>query len=178
MKFNTITKTAIALACILTLLSGQALAGTHYIGKAEAATATDSAAAAAPAKSLSKADAVINNALALRGKVTYKFGVNNPSRLIFDCSSFTKYVFGKSGVNLKWGTASQKNQGKYVSKSNLRKGDLIFFNNGKSSKISHVGIYMGNGQFVHNTIGSKVNGVIVSKLSEYTKRYSTARRVL
>jgi Cell wall-associated hydrolases (invasion-associated proteins) len=167
MKFNWIFKTAIATMCCAALLFTHAAVGTSHIGQAEAA-----------ATASTKADKVIATAKSLRGKVTYKFGVNNPSRLIFDCSSFTKYVFAKQGVSLKWGTAYQKNQGKYVSKSNLRKGDLIFFNNGRSSKISHVGIYIGNGQFIHNTIGSNVNGVVIGKLSNYTKRYATARRVL
>lgn len=162
-------KTVIATAVCATLLTGHAAIGEFHIGQAQAASATTASA---------KADGIIAAAKALQGKVTYKYGVNNPSRLYFDCSSFTKYVFGKYGVNLKWGTASQKSAGKFVSKSNLQKGDLIFFNNGKSSKISHVGIYIGNGQFIHNTISSSFNGVRINKLSDYSNRYSTARRVL
>lgn len=168
MTSNWMKKTIIATAVCTTLVTGYAAVGTSYIGQAQAASTTKA----------SKADSIIAAAKALQGKVTYKYGVNNPSRLNFDCSSFTKYVFGKYGVSLKWGTASQKNAGKYVSKSNLQKGDLIFFNNGKSKTISHVGIYIGNGQFIHNTISSTFNGVRINKLSDYTKRYSTARRVL
>ncbi|MDQ6423439.1 C40 family peptidase [Paenibacillus sp. LHD-117] len=169
MTNNWIKKTAIATAVCVTLVSGQAALGTSNIGQAHAASATTASA---------KADSIIAAAKALQGKVIYKYGVNNPSKLIFDCSSFTKYVFGKYGVSLKWGTASQKYAGKYVSKSNLQKGDLIFFNNGKTSAVSHVGIYIGNGQFIHNTISSSFNGVRINNLSDYTKRYSTARRVL
>lgn len=169
MKNNWMKKTVIATAICTTLVSGYAAFGTSYIGQAHAASATTASA---------KADSIVAAAKKLQGKVKYKYGVNSPSKLIFDCSSFTKYVFGKYGVNLKWGTASQKNAGKYVSKSNLKKGDLIFFNNGKSSKISHVGIYIGNGQFIHNTIGSSFNGVRINKLSDYSHRYATARRVL
>ncbi|MDF2837342.1 MAG: NlpC/P60 family protein [Paenibacillus sp.] len=164
-----IKKTVIATAVCATLVSGHAAFGTSYIGQAQAASATTASA---------KADSIVAAAKALQGRVTYKYGVNNPSRLIFDCSSFTKYVFGKYGVSLKWGTSSQKYAGKYVSKSNLRKGDLILFNNGRSSAVSHVGIYIGNGQFIHNTISSTFNGVRINKLSDYSNRYSTARRVL
>ncbi|MFD0710542.1 C40 family peptidase [Paenibacillus sp. GCM10027626] len=125
-----------------------------------------------------KAAGIISTAQALKGKVKYKFGVNNPSKYIFDCSSFTKYVFAKHGVKLTWGSKAQSKQGKFVSKSNLRKGDLVFFSVSKPGQVNHVGIYIGNGKFIHNTIGSKVNGVIVSNLSSYSKRYITARRVL
>lgn len=169
MNANWMKKTLIASACCLALFSVQAVAGTSYVGQAQAASATTASA---------KADAIIAKAKSLQGKVKYVFGVNNPSRLYFDCSSFTKYVFGQYGVSLKWGTKYQKSQGTYVSKSNLRKGDLVFFNNGKSKTISHVGIYIGNGQFIHNTIGSSFNGVRINKLSDYSHRYSTARRVL
>ncbi|RIX48622.1 NlpC/P60 family protein [Paenibacillus nanensis] len=169
MKANWMKKTLIATTCCLALFSVQAVAGNAYVGQAHAASSTTASA---------KADSIISMAKSLRGKVTYKFGVNNPSRLYFDCSSFTKYVFGKYGVSLKWGTKYQKLQGKYVSKANLKKGDLIFFNNGKSKTVSHVGIYIGNGQFIHNTISSSFNGVRINKLSDYSFRYSTARRVL
>jgi cell wall-associated NlpC family hydrolase len=168
-----IKKTVIATAVCATLVSGHAAFGTSHIGQAQAASATASATTAS-----AKADSIIALAKSLQGKVKYKYGVNNPSRLLFDCSSFTKYVFGKYGVSLKWGTSSQKYAGKYVSKSNLQKGDLILFNNGKSSAVSHVGIYIGNGQFIHNTISSTFNGVRINKLSDYSNRYSTARRVL
>jgi lipoprotein Spr len=128
----------------------------------------------------SKADKLISFAESLRGKVHYKFGVNKPSTSTFDCSSFTKYVFASQGVSLKWGTAVQSKQGKYVSKGSLQKGDLIFFSVSKKGQINHVGIYIGGGKFIHNTIGKSVNGVIVSNLNSgsYPNRYITARRVL
>lgn len=168
MNMKWMKKALIATVCCFALVSANTLAGQHT-GQAYAATSTTSAA---------KADKVVALAKSLKGKVTYKFNVNSPSRLIFDCSSFTKYVFGKYGVDLKWGTKYQSKQGKYVSKSNLKKGDLIFFNNGKSKTISHVGIYMGSGKFIHNTIGSSFNGIAITDLSDYSHRYSTARRVL
>ena len=162
-------KIIIALAC-LTVFAGAGLSVSPIVGHASAATLTDS----------QKADKIVALAKSLKGKVTYKFGVNNPSKYIFDCSSFTKYVFGKYGVSLKWGTRYQSKEGVYVSKSNLKKGDLIFFSSpsGKSKTITHVGIYMGNGKFIHDTIGSHFNGIAINNLSDYTKRYVTARRVI
>jgi len=157
------------------------IAGAACLGVILTATvvAAPSAAHAAVQSSVAskKADSILSFAKSLQGKVKYQFGVNNPSKLILDCSSFTKYVFGKQGVSLKWGSKAQSKQGKFVSKSNLQKGDLVFFSVSTPGSINHVGIYMGNGNFIHNTTGSTY-GVKISKLSDYSKRYITARRVL
>ncbi|MFB9279687.1 C40 family peptidase [Cohnella cellulosilytica] len=166
---NRLKKIAIGTACFAILATG---AGAWEQPSAHAASVS------ASATSAQKANAIVSAAKQLKGKVKYKFGVNNPAKLIFDCSSFTKYVFAKQGVSLKWGSQAQSKQGVYVSKSNLKAGDLVFFSVSKPGKVNHVGIYIGNGQFIHNTIGSNVNGIIISKLSSYSKRYITARRVL
>lgn len=65
----------------------------------------------------------------------------------FDCSGFTAYVFRAFGVSLPHYTGSQFNMGNAVSRSNLSSGDLVFFNTVGS--ISHVGIYVGGGKFIH-----------------------------
>jgi cell wall-associated NlpC family hydrolase len=166
-------KAVVALAC-LTVFAGADLGGALGAGQASAAAKTVQANMTAS----QKADRIIALAESLKGKVHYKYGVNSPGKLVFDCSSFTKYVFGKYGVDLKWGTRYQSKEGTYVSKSKLKKGDLIFFSAGTKGKIGHVGIYIGNGKFIHNTIGSSFNGILISKLSDYTSRYITARRVL
>jgi len=165
-------KIVIGTACFAVLATGFGA-----IGQQPAAHAATSVAKASSTSS-QKADKIISLAKSLKGKVKYKFGVNNPSKLVFDCSSFTKYVFAKQGVNLKWGSKAQAKQGKFVSKNNLKKGDLVFFSVSKPGQINHVGIYIGNGQFIHNTIGKSFNGLLISKLSSYSKRYITARRVL
>ena len=71
--------------------------------------------------------------------------------------------------------ADQANQGSYVSKSHLKPGDLVFFGIGY---ISHVGIYIGNGNFIHAANPS--SGVKISSLSDsyYAARYATARRIV
>ncbi|MFC0216209.1 C40 family peptidase [Paenibacillus chartarius] len=140
---------------------------------------TSSAPAPAPASTSStKADQVISNARSLLGKVTYEYGTNNAPR-VMDCSAFTKYVFGQEGISLRWGTRYQKDAGSYVSRSNLQKGDLVFFRVGSSSGIGHVGIYIGNGQMIHNSPSNQGGVGITSITSGYwADRYVTARRVL
>jgi cell wall-associated NlpC family hydrolase len=94
----------------------------------------------------------------------------------FDCSGFTSYVMGEIGIDLPHSSKSQNNEGFWVSKDDLRAGDLVFFNtDGKG--ISHVGIYVGDGNFVHSATDK---GVVQSALDDsyYKKRYVSARRVL
>ena len=96
----------------------------------------------------------------------------------FDCSGFTMHVFSNFGVSLAHGATPQLNNGYYVSQSELQPGDLVFFfgTYNTSSAASHVGIYIGGGQFIH---ASSSRGVIISSLSGsyYANRYLTARRV-
>ncbi|WP_123043078.1 C40 family peptidase [Cohnella candidum] len=170
MKFTkVVNKLIVASVLGLSILTAQ-FAGT---GAATANAATVSTTSAAV-----KASKIISLAESLRGKVHYVFGANNPSKLIFDCSSFTKYVFASQGVNLKWGSRAQSLQGTYVSKANLKPGDLVFFSVSVKGQVNHVGIYIGNGQFIHNTIGKNINGLMIGDLSKYSTRYVTARRVL
>lgn len=124
-----------------------------------------------------KADRIIARAKNLQGVTKYQYGVNKPPSQL-DCSSFTKYVFGLEGVTLKWGTRYQKDAGSAVSKANLKKGDLVFFWTATKGTISHVGIYIGNGQFIHNA--PSLNGVGISSLTSgyWNDHYVSARRVL
>jgi lipoprotein Spr len=172
-KLNSLRKMIIGAACFMVFATGSVTYGhqsAHAASSSQEITATS-------ATTIQKKAAIISFSKSLIGKVKYKFGVNNPSKLYFDCSSFTKYVFSKQGISLKWGSAAQSKQGVYVAKSNLKQGDLVFFSVATKGKVNHVGIYIGNGKFIHNTIGSSVNGVIISDLSKYSSRYITARRV-
>lgn len=126
-----------------------------------------------------RADRIITHAKNLIGVTKYKFNANTPPTSL-DCSSFTKYVFGLEGVTLKWGTKYQKDAGSAVSRDNLQKGDLVFFwtEADAPGSISHVGIYMGAGQFIHNT--PSMDGVGISTLTSgyWSQHYVSARRVL
>lgn len=106
--------------------------------------------------------------------VPYLWGGTTPSG--FDCSGFLQYVFRQNGINLLRTSKQQYTMGFGVSKANLQKGDLVFFQTG-SNGISHVGMYIGNGQFIH---ASSSNGVTISSLSNsyWVRTYYGARRVL
>lgn len=103
----------------------------------------------------------------------YVFGASGPKA--FDCSGLTRYVFAKFGVNLPHYTGSQYSMGASVSRDNLKPGDLVFFNTYGS--VSHVGIYVGRGDFIHAPSTGK--SITISSLSEsyYSKRYAGARRI-
>ena len=78
----------------------------------------------------------------------YVWGGNGPNS--FDCSGFTKYVYAHFGYTLNRTASAQLSNGVSVSRSELQPGDLVFFYNGRvSTPVSHVGIYMGDGQFIH-----------------------------
>lgn len=120
-------------------------------------------------------DKVVEVALTQVGK-PYIWASANPN-IGFDCSGLTYYAFKQAGINLNRTSYTQINNGVSVDSKDLRKGDLVFFNNG-GGRISHVGIYIGNNQFVHAS--SPGTGVIVSKLfgSYFGNTYVGARRII
>jgi cell wall-associated NlpC family hydrolase len=95
----------------------------------------------------------------------------------FDCSGLIHFIFVAKGVNIPRVTEDQYNAGISVSQSQLKKGDLVFFTTYKPGP-SHVGIYIGNRQFIHASSGA--GKVITSSLdnSYYASHYIGARRVL
>ena len=96
----------------------------------------------------------------------------------YDCSGLVYSVYkDELGVNLPRTSKDQSNYGTSLSKSELRKGDLVFFNT-FGNGVSHVGIYMGEGKFVHASYSQKK--VVVSDLNEnyYTKTFVKGTRIL
>ena len=114
---------------------------------------------------------VIQTALRYQG-VPYSFGGTTPNG--FDCSGFTKFVFAQVGVSLPRMADSQYYD--YPAVSELQPGDLVFFETYEPGP-SHVGIYIGNRQFVN---ASSSRGVVVDSLDSgyWGARYIGARRVL
>lgn len=125
--------------------------------------------------SSSKANAIITTGNRYLG-TPYKFGAEYPASGYFDCSSFTQYVFKRNGISLPRTSTQQSKVGTFVSKNNLKKGDLVFYRVGNSKVIGHVGIYNGNGQVLHTYGAGGVKYTSMNK--KYWKdRYVTARRV-
>lgn len=104
----------------------------------------------------------------------YVYGGASPRG--FDCSGFVKYVFANFGVKLERSASAQMNNGIAVSRSELKPGDLVFFAQNGSGRISHVGIYIGGNQFIHAS--DENTGVIISSMYDGVARgYAGARRV-
>ncbi len=107
--------------------------------------------------------------------VTYVYGGSSATGL--DCSGFVGLVFQELGVKLPRTSREQFQSGTSVEKSDLTPGDLVFFNT-TGAGVSHVGIFLGDGSFIH--AASNPGKVIESRLDEryYAQRYLGARRVL
>jgi cell wall-associated NlpC family hydrolase len=120
-----------------------------------------------------KSSQVVSAANKLMG-TKYVYGGNTTKG--FDCSGFIGYVYKKVGVKLPRTSAAMYKTGKKVSKKNLKAGDLVFFNtSGKG--VSHAGIYIGKGKFVHS---SSSKGVSVAKINDpyyWGSKYIGAKRV-
>lgn len=105
----------------------------------------------------------------------YVHGGNSPAG--FDCSGFTQYVYKHFGYSLSRSSSSQAGNGTGVSKTNLQPGDVLCFSGSKGSKrISHAGIYIGGGKFIHAANSRK--GVIISNVDGDGYFYVCARRIV
>ncbi|QUH26040.1 SH3 domain-containing protein [Serpentinicella alkaliphila] len=114
----------------------------------------------------------------------YRYGSTGPNS--FDCSGFVTYIFNQyysdylkeKQVRLPRSSRDMATIGMFVSKSDLGTGDLVFFNNGSSRTISHVGIYIGDGKFIHSATSGR-RGIVISSLNEavYTRTYAKAVRI-
>ena len=118
---------------------------------------------------------VLVKARSLIGK-PYRYGGNHPSTG-FDCSGFVQYTHAAVGINLPRTSYQQYRATHPISKQQLRPGDLVFFRISRKRSISHVGIYLGNGKFIHSPSSGK--HVSIAKLDNpyWQKAYSSAGRV-
>ncbi len=115
-------------------------------------------------------------ALSLLG-TPYKFGGTNPEKGL-DCSGFVRQVYKQSAeVSLPHNAKAMSQAGETVNKDELKPGDLVFFNTLKKP-FSHVGIYAGEGKFVHaSSRGEKEVTISSMNDSYWAKRFSGARRL-
>ena len=105
----------------------------------------------------------------------YEWGAEGPNS--FDCSGLTYYVYKQHGITLPRSSKAQSQKGKTISKSNLQAGDLVFFNT-NGSGVSHVGIYIGNGNMIHSTKPGDVVKTTSINSSYYKNKFVTAKRYL
>ncbi|WP_051261856.1 C40 family peptidase [Desulfovibrio inopinatus] len=104
----------------------------------------------------------------------YRYGGTSP-RTGFDCSGFTSWVYKKHGYKLPRTSREQAHVGKAIPKSQLRKGDLVFFRTRR--RISHVGIYVSNGKFIHSPRSGESIEVTDLNHSYWGRHYAGGRRV-
>lgn len=130
------------------------------------------------ASNSSLAQQIIDYAKTFMG-VPYRYGASGPNS--FDCSGYTSYIYAHFGYTLNRSASDQLSNGtKVASMSELQPGDLVFFNDGSTRKAaSHVGMYIGNGQFIH----ASTNGVGQIQVNElftgyYSRVYIGGRHII
>ena len=146
----------------------EAAAAAHGAGEGGRASRTEreepAAASSAPVVAAGGSiQAVVDRALAQRGK-PYVWAAGGPNS--FDCSGLVQYAFQAVGVSLPHSSRMQSSMGTPVSRAEARPGDLVAF----YSPVSHIGIYLGNGQMVHApTSGDVVKVASVDKMGAMPK---------
>lgn len=119
--------------------------------------------------------AVAELAASLEG-APYAWGGGSPSG--FDCSGFVTYVYRAAGIDLPRSIPDQTRFGERVEQEDLAEGDLVFFVDTYEPGISHVGIYLGGGRFIHAV--DEARGVVVSRLDSayWSQHYYAGVRVM
>lgn len=111
----------------------------------------------------------------------YRWGGGKPGG--FDCSGFVRFVFSPFGIDMEHSSASQARRGKRVSLNEAREGDLLFFRTHRwVDRVSHVGIYLGGGRFIHaSSYGPLRNRLVkISNLGDayYARTLVSIRRIV
>ena len=109
----------------------------------------------------------------------YVWGATGPNK--FDCSGFTQKVFRIVGINLPRVSREQAKVGEYVPFNALKKGDIVFFDtkHRKTGRVTHVGIYLEDGKFIHASSGGK--RVMITSFKQrafYKNRFLWGRRII
>ena len=173
-------KTGYVRSDYMDIISGQSAA----ISATPAAAAASSSSSSAPSMSnystppanLTMGQQVVDFAMGYLGS-RYVHGGASPSG--FDCSGFVTYIYKSFGYSISRTATSQYNSnGVLVSKSDLSAGDLVFFSSNGGSSITHVGLYIGDSEFIHASTPS--SGVVISRLDStyYTNKWYGAKRII
>ncbi len=168
-----------AMSCIAgtfdAMLDSSLIDELHSAGIAADTAAADVASDKQTAASVDPRQVLADFAMQLRD-IRYRAGGRAPSTG-FDCSGFVHYVFAHAlGVELPDDSASQYLEGRKVDRAEMMAGDLVFFRT-RGKRISHVGIYLGNGRFIHSpATGERVR---VNRLDEdyWAHRFAGAKRL-
>lgn len=118
---------------------------------------------------------VVKTAYDLLGS-SYAYGAGGPTS--FDCSGFSRYVYKKAGYDLPHLASDQFNYGVKVNRNQLAPGDLLFFSYYGQSGIDHVGIYVGDGMFIHASSSKKKVVETSINNSYYVANYQGATRLI
>jgi len=139
------------------------------------AAATASPDAAAPETSGKRLRRVLADLSMSLRHIRYKMGGRDPATG-FDCSGFVRYVFRHgAGLDLPMDSASQYRSGNAIARENMKTGDLVFFRT-SGKRVSHVGIYIGNGRFIHAPSSGKAVSISRMDNSYWAARFVGARR--
>ena len=104
----------------------------------------------------------------------YRYGGNSPAG--FDCSGLVQYSYSRAGLPVPRTTGSQRQSGIAIDSQSLRAGDLVFFDQ-EGLKSSHVGIYIGNGSFVHAPSSGKQVRADRLDAKYWQEHFAGARRI-
>jgi len=157
---------------LMNIISGQRAAVASAAAPAKARAVSP-----APPANLTLGQQIVEYALDYVG-YKYVYGGASPSTG-FDCSGFVTYVLGSFGVSVTRNASGQyRDNGVHISKSDLAPGDLVFFSSNGGGSVTHVGIYIGENEFVHASRGGV--GVVISNIDSayYDGVWYGAKRVL
>jgi cell wall-associated NlpC family hydrolase len=155
--------------------ASEPLSGTLLTAEAPAAAAAPAAPATEKTTHRSNLRQLLSDFAVTLRDIRYRRGGREPSTG-FDCSGFVRYVFRQTvDEELPSDSASQFAVGAKVNRSDLKTGDLVFFRT-RGKRISHVGIYLGEGRFIHSPSSGK--RVSINRLDEtyWARRFAGAKR--
>ncbi len=94
---------------------------------------------------------------------SYVYAATGPDH--FDCSGFVYYLFKESGVTIPRSSLPQSKSGEKLTREEIQRGDILFFDTHERGHVNHSGVYLGNGKFIHSSSG-KAYGVTISDLDK------------